>query len=70
MREKCFVDTGGVHVHHLWLLNKPSLSNLAKNIVGKKMPCLFDVIPVHRSSSVTLCYFLGDWVLMHSREAD
>ncbi len=29
IRGKCFVDTGGVHIRHLWLSNKPSLSDLA-----------------------------------------
>ncbi len=27
IKGKCFVDTGGVYLHHLWLSNKPSSSN-------------------------------------------
>jgi hypothetical protein len=34
---KCFGDIGGVYIHHLWLSNKPSLSNLAQSLVGKKI---------------------------------
>jgi hypothetical protein len=26
-----------VYIHHLWLSNKPSSSNLAQNLVGKKI---------------------------------
>jgi hypothetical protein len=37
LKGKCFGNTGGVHVHHLWLSNKPSSSNLAQNLVGKKI---------------------------------
>ncbi len=37
LREKCFGDTGGVYIHHVWLSNKPSLSNLAQNLIGKKI---------------------------------
>ncbi len=37
LRKKCFGDTGGVYIHHLWLSNKPSSSNLAQNLVGKKV---------------------------------
>jgi hypothetical protein len=37
LRGKCFGDTGGVYIHHVWLSNKPSLSNLAQNLVGKKI---------------------------------
>ncbi len=41
IRGKCFADTGGVHIHHLWLSNKPSLSDFAKTLLGKKcLACL------------------------------
>jgi hypothetical protein len=29
IKEKCFGDTDGVYIHHLWLPNKPSSSKLA-----------------------------------------
>ncbi len=37
LREKYFGDTGGVYIHHLWLSNKPSSSNLAQNLIRKKI---------------------------------
>jgi hypothetical protein len=37
LRGKCFVDTGGVYISHLWLSNKSSSSDLAQNLVGKKI---------------------------------
>jgi hypothetical protein len=37
LREKCFGDTGGIYIHHLWLSNKPSLSVLAQNLIEKKI---------------------------------
>ncbi len=33
-----------VYIHHLWLSKKSSLSDMAKNLVGKIIPCLFDVV--------------------------
>jgi hypothetical protein len=35
--EKCFGDTGGVYINHLWLSNKPSSSDWAQNLVWKKI---------------------------------
>ncbi len=40
LKEKMVVDTGGVHIHHLWLPNKPSSSDLEKNLIGKKIALL------------------------------
>jgi hypothetical protein len=53
------------------LSNKPSLSDLAQNLVGKRLPRLVDVVyQCILVLSVTLLYFMGDRVSMHPREAD
>ncbi len=71
LRGNCLVDTSGVHLHHLWLSNKPSSSNLEENLIGKKIACLVDVVyQCIIVLSVTLLYFLGDRVSMHPHEAD
>jgi hypothetical protein len=58
-------------MYNLWLSNKLSSSNLAEDLIGKKLPCLVDVVyQCIIVVSVTLLYFLGDRVSMHPREAD
>ncbi len=42
-----------------------------KTLLGKRLPCLVDVVyQCIVVLSVTLVHFLGDWVSMHSYEAD
>jgi hypothetical protein len=42
-----------------------------KTLLGKRLPRLVDVVYQYIVVlSVTLLYFLGDWVSMHPREGD
>ena len=63
---------------HWWCINiicgyQTSLHRVLwhKTLLGKRLPCLVDVVyQCIVVFSVTLLYFLGDWVSMHPCEAD